>query len=153
MAANTRLPFQIRWLLKCNFREPSYRIPNNTKESADINTRQKPRSVSPCSPQHRAGSLPHPTPTRSLSFMATKDHSASWSWYNYFYRFLPQFMWSIIPAAVLLCKWQPHSEPMLLVSGFDPLNVCFSKVVKYATHKVLKEKVRQLINLKICIHH
>ena len=47
MAANARLSFQIRWLLKCNFREPSHRIPNSINESADINTRQKLCSVSP----------------------------------------------------------------------------------------------------------
>lgn len=136
-AANTGLPFQIRWPLKCSFRDPFTGL-QTTQTSLQIETHDRSRvRCPPRSPQHWTGSLPHPTPTHSLSFTATKDHSASRSWRNYFYRFLPQFLRSIIPEATLLCKRQPHSEPMLLVSGFDSLNVRFSKVVKYATHSVL----------------
>lgn len=63
MAANARLSFQIRWLLKCNFREPSHRIPNSINESADINTPQKLCSVSlPAAPSTGLALCPTPRP-------------------------------------------------------------------------------------------
>lgn len=89
LSANISPSFQIRGLLQGNFRESLPGIPNNRNKFADTNTQRESRVLSALlQTQHRAASFFYPTPTHSLSFMATKGHSSSCSWYNDFYRCL-----------------------------------------------------------------
>lgn len=83
LSANISPPFQIRGLLQCNFRESLPGIPNNRNKFADTNTQRESRVLSALlQTQHGAASFFYPTPTHSLSFMATKGHSPSRSWYK-----------------------------------------------------------------------